>query len=475
MINTNYWYYSCIRNYILHTLRIFQNFCISEGKDEDGNDILRRIPCTFMSTDKSVVYLLNNATDTVLETCPKMILTLSDVKLENDKISGAPYYEVQSEFTEKKFNEDLGNYEYKPGNSYSITRLNPLPARLIFKLYILTSMLDQKLQLFEQIRSIFSPTLELQVSENPIDWSRVTSITLTDLHWTSKGTNLDSSTLDSLDMEFEVPINIDLPTLVQKQQFIDQIVTSIGEGDSVEDIMGWDLRDENRIYHSPTQNSITVFAPDGCKKCGCSICNCFKIKLNPSKICSTWYQLLNAYSIEYDRSKKNIKVNCLTNANIDKRNDISGTITIDRTDPTIACWSIDDSSLPETNVSPVNGIIEAHNYTPENVIGERYLVTDEISNCKAWGTFLHEDHTKFTVGDKIESGTIIEYTKDGWKVSLNPNKSIGIYYVRDNSQPLNLYTFNNNYKCWVDVICKNYPVGFWRISEKKLWDNYENR
>ena len=74
MINTNYWYYAQIRTLILHTLRLFQNFCVSEGIDDDGNPILRRVPCVYMSTDKSVVYMLNNASDTVLETVPKMVL-----------------------------------------------------------------------------------------------------------------------------------------------------------------------------------------------------------------------------------------------------------------------------------------------------------------------------------------------------------------------------------------------------------------
>ena len=66
--------------------------------------------------------MLNNATDTVLQTVPKMVLALSDVKLNNDKISGAPYYEVETSFTEKKFNPDKGNYEYEPGNSYNVKR-----------------------------------------------------------------------------------------------------------------------------------------------------------------------------------------------------------------------------------------------------------------------------------------------------------------------------------------------------------------
>lgn len=238
MIDTNYWYYGQIRLLILHTLRLFQNFCVSEGMDENGNPILRRVPCVYMSTDKSVVYMLNNATDTVLETCPKMVLSISNVKLNNDKIAGSPYYAYETSITEKRFDKNSGNYVYEPGNSYNITRLNPLPLGIEFRLYILTSMQEQKFQLFEQIRSLFSPTLELQTSENPLDWSRVTAITLTNMNWSSIGTsNLDSTTLDAMDMTFVVDTNLDMPSLVQKERMIEQITNSIGEGNSLEDIM----------------------------------------------------------------------------------------------------------------------------------------------------------------------------------------------------------------------------------------------
>jgi hypothetical protein len=260
MINTNYWYYSQIRGIILHTLRLFQNFCISEGIDEDKNPILRRVPCVYMSTDKSVLHMLNNATDTVLEVCPKMVLTISEVKLNNDKIAGSPYFPFETSITEKRFNEDTGNYEYNPGNSYNITRLNPLPMGIIFKLYILTSMQEHKFQLFEQMRALFSPTLELQTSENPLDWTRVTAITLTQLNWSSRGTtNLDSTTLDSMDMTFEINTNLDMPSLVQKEKMIEQIVNSIGSGDTLEDIMSWSLEDTTRTYYSPTNNRVSVF------------------------------------------------------------------------------------------------------------------------------------------------------------------------------------------------------------------------
>lgn len=461
MINTNYWYYGQIRHLILCVLRIFQNFCVSEGTDENGDPILRRVPCVYMSTDKSVVYMLNNATDTILETVPKMVLAIESVDLNNNKISGAPYFETQVAVTEKKFNKDTGQYDYEPGNSYNITRLNPLPVGFKFKLYILTTMQDQKFQLFEQIRPLFSPTLELQTSENPLDWSRITAITLTGLNWSTKGTtNLDGSTLDAMDMTFEVDMNLDMPTLVQKQSIIEQINNSIGDGSTLEDIMSWSLEDVTRTYHSPTGNRIKVFIDEEKGK--------QKIKLLPSEKCSTWLDLFNVYGLHYDGKKRNININCLTNSNIDKRTDIIGNVLLCPKDPTILLWDIDESTLPSSNLKNVDEIINPHNYTPSTNIGTRYLIDTDISNCELWGTFIYEDGTPLSEKEKVNEGSIIELTNDGWMISLNPLIERGVYYIRDNSSPLHLYTYNNEYNMWVDVINKEYPVGFWRISERNI-------
>lgn len=460
MINTNYWYYGQLRTIILHTLRIFQNFCVSEGFDEEGNNILRRVPCVYMSTDKSVVYMLNNATDTVLETCPKMVLAISDVKLNSELQCGSPYYSYETSITEKRFNPDIGNYEYKEGNSYNITRLNPLPLGIEFKLYILTSMQDQKFQLFEQIRSIFSPTLELQTSENPLDWSRITAITLTGLNWSSKGTtNLDSTTLDAMDMTFEVNTNLDMPSLVQKERMIEQINHSIGEGNSLEDIMSWSLEDVKRTFYSPTNNAVTVFVDEKGHQ---------KIKLEPNEKCKNWYELLNKYQIKYNSITHNVNINCLTNSNVDIRNDIIGCLHLNPNDPMVAEWRIDKDSLPSTNVKAVDNIIDPHNFKPTNIEGTRYLLCDSISNCVEWGHFFYEENGEFNLlpnNGLVNENSIIEYKKGHWCVDLDPSQTLGAYYVRDNSEPMKIYTYNNDYKTWVDVINKTYPVGFWRISQ----------
>lgn len=462
MDNTNYWYYGNIRLMILCALRLFQNFCISMGVDENGNQILKRVPCVFMSTDKSVAYMLNNNTDTVLESVPKMILSLSNVKLNNDKISGAPYYPDETSFTEKKFDEDKGNYVYEPGNSYNITRLNPLPIGLEFKLFVLTSMLDHKLQLFEQMRTLFSPTLEIQTSENPIDWSRVTAITLTQLNWTSKGTtNLDSSALDSMDMTFEIDMNLDMPSVVQKQALIEQIQENIGDDDSIDDIMGWDLDEVKTIYHNPTRNSVKVYFDDENSK--------QMIKLNPSPIAKTWYDVFRIYGFNPDNRTKEVICSCKSNANSDRTSNIVGRICPDRKNPTVARFHVNDSYLPETNLKAVDEIIDPHTVNEISTTrGARYLITEDISNCELWGTFYNQQNEPLSNDEKVPANTIIELKDNGWTIEMDPETQVGIWYIRDNSSPEHLYTYNNEYHIWTDVINNLYNVGYWKIGERKI-------
>lgn len=457
MQNVNYWYYSQVRTIILHTLRLFSNFKISEGKDADGNPKLRRIPIVYMSTDKSVVYMLNNASDTVLESCPKMVLTISEIKANERLQSGSPYYEFDTSFTEKKFDEEIGNYVDEVGDSYTIRRANPVPLGITFKLYILTSMQDQKFQLFEQIRALFTPTLELQTSENPLDWTRVTAITLTGINWSSKGTtNLDSSTLDSMDMTFEVNTNLDMPSLIQRERMIEEIVNNIGDGSGYEDIVSWSLEDTSRTFYSPSNNRIKLFVDENNNQC---------VQLLPSEKCKTWGELIKLYGISYSPTDKDIKINCLTSDNVDKRNDIKGSVIFTNLDSDIAQYNIDETTLPKDEYCIfVDAIIDPSSFEPAQENETTYLIDKEIgTGTKWWGELLNESGEKI---DKIDENCIIKKLNGNWTLFIDPKKYSGTIILKDKSEPKYIYTYNSDYEIWVDYINKTYQVGFWRISCK---------
>ena len=447
--NVGYWYYGQTRNLILHTVRLLSNFYVSNGKKENGDEDLIRVPCTFMSTDKSVLNQINNNSDNVLLSVPKMVLTISEIKLNNDKISGTPYYEYETEITEKQFDENSGNYEYDYGNSYRTKRLNPLPLGITFKLYILTTLQTHKFQLFEQIRMLFSPTAELQTSENPQDWSRLSALVLTGVNYSSRNTNLDSSQLDSMDLTFELDTNLDAPALVTKNALIENIITELGEGNYVEDILNWGEKDSMRIYHTPSNNFIKVQ-------------NNNEIILSPSSNIKNWYQLLKLYNIKYNSLHNDVYVHCLINYDTDKKKSLYGPIKIDELNPEKAYWNFNAELLPSENLKPIDAIIDPHSFTPQNVEGERYLLDDDIGNdTKLWGE-LHNKQSQII--DKIDANCIIEYKNGFWTLMTDPKNEPATYYVRDLSDAKYLYSYNEDYKIWYDVINKKYRTGMWRIS-----------
>lgn len=470
MENTNYWYNAQTRHIILCVLRLFSNFQISEGLDANNKPKLRRIPITFMSTDKSVVSMLNNNSDTVLETVPRMILSISNVKLNTDKSSGAAYYEYDTNITEKRFDETLDNYVYDKGNSYNITRLNPIPLGLEFKLHILTSMQDHKLQLFEQIRTLFTPTLELQFSENPLDWNRVTAITLTNLSWSTKNTNLESSTLDAMDMTFEVNTNLDLPALVQREAIITQINENILDS-SVDDLIVCDYKDATRVYHSPTNNRIKVEYNEDLNR--------QEVILLPSEKCTSWFELFETYDLHYEGNSNpaynTVYINCLTDANIDIRKDIVGSLYVLPEEPNKAVFNIfNESKFDPLDLLVVNGIVDPHQTTPTYTDkNNNYLLLDDLGSGSArWGKLYDQEGNEI---QEIKKNTLVSYVVHLGVPSThiyidpnnNPNKKL---FLRDLSAPQYLYTYNDKYKMWVDFINKTYGVGFWRISDRPIFN-----
>ena len=173
--------------------------------------------------------------------------------------------------------------------------------------------------------------------------------------------------------------------------------------------------------------------------------------------------LFKTYGIKYNKNKNNLYLHCMMNYDIDKRKEVIGSLTIDDSNPLKARWDIEESQLPTPNIQDVNAIIDPHDHLPQNIEGERYLIVESIgNNTKIWGKLFDKYNNEIS---EIPENCIIEYKNGVWKIDLNPNDEPAIYYVRDLNDFKYLYTFNEEYNCWVDVINKKYRPGMWRLSE----------
>ena len=64
----------------------------------------------------------------------------------------------------------------------------------------------------------------------------------------------------------------------------------------------------------------------------------------------------------------------------------------------------------------------------------------------------------------IDANCIIEYNGENWILKTNPSQYPQDYYVDDKTDNT-LWTWNDEYQCWVDVINGTFREGHWRISQ----------
>lgn len=471
----DYWYFGQIERILLHTCRIFMNFQISVDKDSNGEDILKKVPCMPAFADKTVAAMMVANSDVFPQTAPKMILQLTGVHLANERQMGPAYEVDKTVITERRFDEETGNYidgrEQGMGSSYEITRLNPIPLGLTVKLHILTTLYSQKFQLFEQIRAIFTPDSTLQVSENPLDWDRIASITLTEIDYSSKLSNAQSNELDDMVLTFKIDTNLDLPAEVSKMKnIVQQINTDVNIYEqNLADEYGWSFDDSVRNIFTPTEcsikvsnnNTITLYDPYG-------------IRTKQS-----WKQIYDIYKIPM--TAKNVMMALLTNPDITIRsNDVKGSVMINQDNPTQLNFVIDPDSLPAPTLEDINDIIDPlvsfpTEELPEAQIGQRYLIISDIgSNTTAWGIIVNDEG----VVSHARENQIIEYKKhtirqdngsfrtfDAWTIVYDPKTSSGKPLVRCVADDLikRIYTYSKEDRTWVDYINTYYRSGYFKI------------
>jgi hypothetical protein len=104
----------------------------------------------------------------------------------------------------------------------------PVPYKLNVKLDIWTSNTEQKMQIIEQLAILFNPSLEIQSTDNYIDWASLTYVQLTEMMWSSR--TIPTSTEEPIDvatLTFEIPIWISAPAKVKRLGVIQKFIANI--------------------------------------------------------------------------------------------------------------------------------------------------------------------------------------------------------------------------------------------------------
>ena len=217
-----FFYDGQIRRYITQTIRGFSNFVVKYG---DGT--LHRIPVMYGDPDRAVASIIRNNSENKAMSVPRISIYVKQLSLDRDRTSDATFVS-KMHFRERDIDTTGQSYTHGQGRNYTVERLMPTPFKLDFTVDIWTSSTEQKLQVLEQILVLFNPSLELQTTDNYIDWTSLTVLNLNGITWDSKTVPVGNDTpLSVSSLSLETPIWISPPVKVKHLGVITKIITSL--------------------------------------------------------------------------------------------------------------------------------------------------------------------------------------------------------------------------------------------------------
>ena len=217
-----YYYDGQIRRYLTQIIRLLSNFVVRYG---DGT--LVRVPVMYGDADRQAASIINQNSENTLPATPKIAVYVTDFDLARDRLGDATYV-GKMHFRERAVDEETGMYTNEQGKNYTVERLMPTPFTLTVKVDIWSANTEQKLQILEQILVLFNPSLEIQTTDNYVDWTSLSVVELGDVVFSSRtiptGTN---SAIDVASLTLTTPVWISPPVKVKKLGIVTSIINNI--------------------------------------------------------------------------------------------------------------------------------------------------------------------------------------------------------------------------------------------------------
>lgn len=454
----DFFYDEQIRRYLLQFIRIFTAFQYETGKDRNGNKHLRQVPAHYAHRDRMVAHILRNNSENVILSTPFITAFIQDLNIARQRTQN-PKFTDRLQVYERDVDPQTGKYTGNLGDTYTVERHMPVPYDMTMQVDIWTNNEQQKHQLLEQILVLFNPAIDIQSSTNPLDWTALTTVELNNVSWSSR--SIPIGTEDEIDvatLTFEVPIWINPPAKVQRQNIINVIRTNISnqlacsldgsiftgtndEGDLGQVVTrGWDLFIEQIDSDIDSDYVVTLLDKFGNETD--SEGNLFDWHTD---IFGPYGQLQSGLT----------QLRLITTKDIDaEEKDIVGTLQPHQTDNNKLIWNPDPTTLPTITLDPIDGIIDPHSVVPGDGLpaaqqGQRYLLLDELGNSAAWGGNL-----------TASENDVIQYDGTQWTVVFDSSENKNIQYLNNKYTGRQLkYTGED----WVFAIDGHYHEGEFRI------------
>lgn len=478
-----------IRRYITQIVRMLSNFSY---KDLEGN--IKIIPVVYGDLARQVGSILKDNSELKLVGAPKMSVYITGLELDRSRLSDSSFISKVN-IRERAFDENNNEYLNFQGKNYTVERLMPTPYNLTVNADIWSTNTDQKLQILEQILMLFNPSLEIQTTDNFVDWTSLSVVNLEQVTFSSRSIGTSTETeIDIATLGFSTPIYISPPAKVKKLGIIHTVITSIfnesyGNVDlnqTMPELLAYaDGRYKSDSMHKTVVNEdgtteeiydhLPASKPDTDAVIATTFGNYDLFVLNNTAKLIDKNQIGSVSWEEYFKAYPEIFTPGISELRLyrnDLNTDIVGSVTINPLDGFSLSINWDLDTLPSDTIingplgdkTKIDYIIDPTKTNPTNLKfpGLRILLLDEnignIDNLDGPDAWKNNNGTDFVAG----ANDIIEWDGTAWHVVFDANEHAGDIIYTTNLNTNIQYKFLE--KEWVLSFEGEYPFGTWRIA-----------
>jgi hypothetical protein len=483
----DHYYDGQLRRYLTQIIRMMSGFSY---KDSSGN--IKTVPVMYGDITRQIGSILRDNSENKIPSAPRMSVYVTALELDSSRLADSSYVN-RVNIRERAFDLEGNEYLKTEGKNYTVERLMPTPYNLTVSLDIWSTNTDQKLQIIEQLLMLFNPSLEIQTTDNYLDWTSLSTVRLDTVTWSSRSIPQGTeSEIDVATLSFITPIYIAPPAKVKRMGVITDIISRIhnskqdlvdattdidftlAEGDAVTDSNIFinndgDLERARALADYEINESIFTTLKTTYQNLDLLVMNnTAKLVRNGVVGAMNWPQLIEALPGKFNEGISQLRLR-----RSDYNYDIVGEFAVSPTniDEAVINWDID--SLPTDTVfasstgerSKIDYIIDPTKSNPQDLdlsANPRILILASIGNAEntdgadAWKNLDGSDAV-------ADANSIIEWNGSSWETVFDPSQaSENETYYTTNLNTSIQYKFQNS--TWLLSVEGEYPNGTWTLD-----------
>jgi hypothetical protein len=461
----DYFYDGQVRRYLTQFIQIMSNFAYKDAKGQ-----LVRVPVRYGDMTRQVGQILKKNSENTIPSAPFIACYIKDMQYDLTRLQD-PTFISKVRVRERAFDEDNNEYLNLQGNNYTIERIMPSPYKITFSADIWSTNTEQKLQIWEQLVVFFNPSFEIQTTDNYIDWTSLSTITLENQIWSSRtvpqGVNED---IDIMTMSFSAPIWITPPAKVKKLGIITKIISNV----FAETVQGTINTDYSTVgaaemfenaspdatitvtpgnYHLLVLNNTARLIHTNGRGDSMDVAN-------PSNT-AAWTRLLDLHPGRFRAGLSQLRFTQPAG------NDVIAYISLDPSDEFSMVLNVDPDTIPGNTIilgrGTVDAVINPEKFNPAGAVsGTRYLILEDINVSAKFGQPGYDGPVAWKNADltdfQAHANDIIEWDGSAWSIVFDSAAATEVTYIT------NSYT-GTQYK-WTD---SSWSKSYEGIYEARLW------